>query len=180
MDGAFSLVNEPDSGGMHSAPVLGEAGAVAAGYQMRWLELIRAYASYAVEALLFCLLSVVAFSLILFDRSDRVYLWMGALFLLIAVHSGLTFLGACTELQGNLTNTLIIDGVVGPLTFVAWVMVWRVWFGQQPPRWLPLLTAGLTPLLGVSNILSEEIFFGLVPHAVAVQFMTVFPGFSGC
>ena len=33
-------------------------------------------------ALLFGLLAVVAFSLILFDRSDRVYLWMGALFLL--------------------------------------------------------------------------------------------------
>ena len=82
----YTLVNDPDAGGMHSAPVLGEAGAVAAGYQMRWLELIRAYASDAALALLFGLLAVVAFSLILFDRSDRVYLWMGALFLLIAAH----------------------------------------------------------------------------------------------
>src|SRR5580704_15724052 len=48
-----TLVNAPDGGGMHTAPVLGEAGAVTAGYQMRWLELIRAYAWDAVECLLF-------------------------------------------------------------------------------------------------------------------------------
>jgi hypothetical protein len=82
-----TLFNAPDVGGFHTAPVLGEAGAVAAGYQMRWLELIRTYASSAALALLFGLLAVVAFSLILFDRSDRVYLWMGTLFLLIAVTS---------------------------------------------------------------------------------------------
>jgi len=72
---------------MHSAPVLGEAAAVKAGYQMRWLELIRAYVYSAVEFLLFSLLAVLAFSLILFDRSDRVYLWMGSLFLLLAVNA---------------------------------------------------------------------------------------------
>lgn len=89
---------EPDVGGMHSAPVLGAAGAVAAGYQMRWLELIRSIASYVAQALLFGLLALVAFTLILFDRSDRVYLWMGALFLLIAANAALAVIGSRTEL----------------------------------------------------------------------------------
>jgi hypothetical protein len=39
------------------------------------------YASAAVQALLSCLLAAMAFSLTLFDRSDRVYLWMEAVFL---------------------------------------------------------------------------------------------------
>ena len=94
---------------MRSAPVLGEAGAVAAGYQMRWLELIRSYASCAALALLFGLLAVVAFSLILFDRSDRVYLWMGALFLLIAVYGALGVIGAWTEIQSVSINNLLAD-----------------------------------------------------------------------
>jgi serine phosphatase RsbU (regulator of sigma subunit) len=169
----YSLVNQPDAGGMHGAPVLGEAGALAAGYQMRWLELIRAYASSAALALLFGLLAVVAFSLILFDRSDRVYLWMGALFLLIAVYYALVVIGTWTELQNISVNNLLIDCLVAPLISAAWVMVFWVWFGLQRPPWLPRLTAGLAVLLTISTILSEEIFFGFVPHAVAVPFVTV-------
>jgi len=168
-----TLLDVPDGGGLHAAPVLGEAGAVAAGYQMRWLELIRTYASDAALALLFGLLAVVAFTLILFDRSDRVYLWMGALFLLIAIYAALVVLGALTELQSISINLLLIDGLAGPLISAAWVMVWRVWFGQQRPLWLPRLTAVVTLLLMVSTILGEEIFFGLVPHAVALQFATI-------
>jgi hypothetical protein len=53
----FSLIAGPDAGGLHSAPVLGEAGAVAAVYQMRWLEQIRSYAAIAAIALLFGLLA---------------------------------------------------------------------------------------------------------------------------
>ena len=47
------LIAAPDAGGMLSAPVLGEAAAVTAGYQMHWLELIRGYAFAAAQALLF-------------------------------------------------------------------------------------------------------------------------------
>ncbi len=169
----YSLADAPDAGGMHSAPVLGEAGAVAAGYQMRWLELIRAYASDAALALLFSLLAVVAFSLILFDRSDRVYLWMGALFLLLAVSAALFVIGSWTELQSIPINDLLADGLAVPLAYAAWVMVFWVWFGLERPQWLPRLTAGLTLLLMGSNILGEEMFFGLVPHNVAVHFVTV-------
>jgi hypothetical protein len=153
--------------------MLGEAGAVAAGYQMRWLELIRAYASAAAQAVLFALLAVVAFSLILFDRSDRVYLWMGTLFLLIAVLDALTVIGSWSEVMSVSITNLLIDCLVGPLTHATWVMVFWVWFGRQRPPWMPRLTVGLALLLAVSNILGEEIFFGLVPHEVAVPFLTV-------
>ena len=167
------LVFAPDSGGMHSAPVLGDAVAVAAGYQMRWLEVIRAYASLAAQALLFGLLAAMAFSLILFDRSDRVYLWMGALFLLIAVDVTLVVIGPWTELLSFLIYRLLVNCFMIPPILAAWVMVWWVWFGLQRPRWLPRLTAVLMLLFMVSNILGYEIFFGLVPHEFAVHFLTV-------
>jgi len=60
----------------------GRAGAVASTYQIRWIELIRSQASYVPGTALWSA-GVSAFTLILFDRSDRVYLWMGALFLLM-------------------------------------------------------------------------------------------------
>jgi Stage II sporulation protein E (SpoIIE) len=167
-----TLANQPDAGGMHSAPVLGDSGAVAAGYQMRWLELIRAYASAAVLALLFGLLAVVAFSLILFDRSDRVYLWMGALFLLVGANSAIVVVSEWTEVLSVPVLNLLTDGGAA-LVWGAWVMVFWVWFGLERPRWLPRFTAGLTLLLMAAYILRDEIFLGLVPHAVAVHFVTV-------
>ena len=84
-----------------------------------------------VEALLFGLLAVVAFSLILFDCSDRVYLWMGALFLLIATASALIAIGSWTELLGTSNEVFLSDGLLVPLTHAAWVMVWWVWFGRR-------------------------------------------------
>jgi Stage II sporulation protein E (SpoIIE) len=168
-----TLTSGPDAGGMHSAPLLGEAGAVAGGYQMRWLELIRAYAARSAQALLFSLLALVAFSLILFDRTDRVYLWMGALFLIVGLNNFLLVIGEWTELLSYSINLLLTSGIAGPLIFAAWVMVFWVWFGLQRPSWLPRLTAGLTLLLMISTILGDEVFFGLVPHDVAVHFLTV-------
>jgi hypothetical protein len=166
-----SLNSVPDAGGMHSAPVLGEAGAVAASYQIRWLELIRSDASYVPPALLFGLLAVVAFTLILFDRSDRVYLWIGALFLLIAVYASLEVICNWTEVLSVSLSNLLIEPVAS-LIWAAWVMVFWVWFGLQRPSWLPRLSAVLALLLMISYILGDEVFFGLVPHQVALHFET--------
>jgi hypothetical protein len=70
-------------------------------------------------------------------------------------------------------NNLLLDGLAQPLIYAAWVMVFWVWFGLQRPHWLPRLTAVLTLLLAVSYILGDEVFFGLVPHGVAVHFLAV-------
>jgi len=168
----YTLSYSPDAGGLHTAPVLGEAGAVAAGYKVRWLEQIRALAWAAVDALLFGLLAVVAFTLILFDRADRVYLWMGALFLLSAIYDALYAIMGWTELLSTPMSNLLLDGLTAPLVYAAWIMVWRVWFRQHRPSWLPWVTAALAMLVGVSFILGEEVFFGLVQHAVALHCLT--------
>jgi hypothetical protein len=51
-------------------------------------------------------------------------------------------------------------------------MVWWMWFGLERPRWLPRLAAGLALLLMASDIVRDEVFFGLVPHPVAIHFVT--------
>ena len=157
-----------DGGGLRAAPVLGQAAAVAAGYQVDWLEAIRASASAAVVALLLGQLAMVAFTLILFDRSDRVYLWMAALFLLSASLNGLDFLGNCTQVLSFANNNLVLD-FVEPATNIAWVMVWWVWFGERRPRWLPGLTVGLALMLMVVYVLSDEYFYGLISHEASIE-----------
>ena len=71
-----TLLQGDDSGGFHNAPFVGEADAVAAQYQMRWDGLRRAHMGLLIEAIVYTLLCIVAFSLALLDRSDTVYLWI--------------------------------------------------------------------------------------------------------
>jgi len=169
-----ALVTPADPpGGFHTAPVLGEADAVSAGFQIRWLELVRSYSSWAVEAFLYALLAMVAFSLLLFDRSDRVYLWMGAVFLLTAAYSGVGAFDVWTMHLSIQADSLITEDILGPLAYAGWVIVWWVWFGRQRPAWLPRAVAALTVVYMISYAFGRELFFALIPHSVATGFEIV-------
>jgi hypothetical protein len=165
-----ALTTQPDAGGFHTAPVLGEAGAVTAGYQLRWMEVVRAYLPFAILAHLYALLAVVAFSLILFDRSDRVYLWIGIVFLLQAASNALSAFDVWTRYLSIWADSLIISGILSPLIYAGWVMVWWVWFGRQRPAWIPRAAAGLALLFMISNMIGEDLFYNFVPHPVAATF----------
>jgi len=92
-----TLKDFPDVGGLRTAPLLGEAGAVAANYQLLRFEHFKADVHLIVLAMLFGLLAIMAFSLILFDPSDRVFLWLGATFLLTMAYDAVTVLVAATQ-----------------------------------------------------------------------------------
>jgi hypothetical protein len=165
-----SLVSQPDAGGFHTAPVLGEVGAVTAGYQLRWLELVRAYAVRIVEGLVYGVLTLVVCSLMLFDRSDRVYLWISAVFLGLTMINILVGIGAWTQYVNYIVPQTVSDVFLNPLVFAGWVMVWWVWFRLRSPAWFPRATAALLLLLMFSNALGEDLFFTVVPHPIAAAF----------
>jgi hypothetical protein len=167
-----TLTEAADVGGFHTAPVLGDVATVGAGFQMRWLELIRGYALSATQVPLFGLMAVLAFTLILFDRSDPVYHWMGALFLLSAASSALSMASSWTQLVSITQSQLTNDGLLTALSFAGWAMVWWVWFGRQRPSWTPIAAAGLSLLFLITIVIGQEMFPGLVPHPVAGIFLT--------
>lgn len=171
--GPNTLATSPNAGGLRSAPAVGQADAVQARFQLLRLDLIRKYSPFVINAILFALLAVVSFSLVLLDRSDRVYLWMGAVFLLTATYSGLGALAVWTQYLSILADSLITQCFLGPLAYAGWVMVWWVWFGRQRPAWLPGAAAGLTLLYMISNAIAVELFYSFIPHSVAVGFEVV-------
>jgi hypothetical protein len=159
----------PGAGGMHNAPVLGEASVVGVDYQAKWMERIRADLMLAIVALVFGVLALVAFSLILFDRSDSVYLWMGLAFLATAVSYGISPIGAWTE-SWFLPTEFLLGDVAGPSASALWIIVWWVWFGRTAGRWIPWVAGGLAVARMVCQILGHEIFFSVVSHHVAHLF----------
>ncbi|MGA8110425.1 MAG: PP2C family protein-serine/threonine phosphatase, partial [Acidobacteriaceae bacterium] len=166
----YTVTFAPDAGGFHNAPLIGDVSAIAAQYQLHWLQLIRAYAPRPLEALLFFLLAIVAFSLILFDRSDHVYLWMAAVFLLSGMLDLLTVLGAWTRTIGIVPNTFLSDVLFTPLVMAGWIMVWWVWFRLDRPTWMPRVIAGLTLVNMIANFFGEELFLSSIPQSVDTAF----------
>jgi hypothetical protein len=164
-----TLTGQPDVGGFKQAPELGEAAAVAASYQIHWLELVRSYAPLVVQALLFALLAAMAFSLTLFDRSDHVYLWMGAVFLGEAALAAESAFAVWTQHLSILADKLFTD-FLSPLLYAGWVMVWWVWFRLQRPAWLPRAVGGLTLIYVVAGSIGDDLFFHVFSHPVAVVF----------
>ena len=118
-----TLAQDDTVGGLHTPPLLGEEEAVSAQHQLRWNELVRAYTGSLIEGLFFCLLGVVALSLVLFDRSDRVYLWIGAVLLLIATDRFVSVMGVWTQWVGAVLLSVESNVFLEVLIFAGWVMV---------------------------------------------------------
>ena len=162
-----TLTESDEAGGFHTAPLLGQMDAISAQHQLRWEELIRAYAGRLIEGIVFSVLGVVALSLTLFDPSDRVYLWIGALLLSIAAGSYLEIVAAWTQWIGPVVALVVRYGFTNALVFAGWVVVWRVWFRLRRPAWIPRVLAVLAVLLALSNLLAQNVFFTTVPLSVS-------------
>jgi hypothetical protein len=163
-----SIDLHPDAGGLHIAPLLGTADAVAAQYQLGWLQAVRDNAVWAFTGFIYLLIAAVAFALFLLNRTDRVYLWMGIIFFLMSLGGVETALASWTQLLSAPAETWICNVLVLPLLDFAWVMLFREWFQLERPRWLPLATGLLTLaqalfLAAGLDLLSPLVSFRLLP-----------------
>jgi len=158
------IADPPDVGGLHDAPLLGEASVVQAHYQLVWLALVRSLVSQPIFAALFLLLALLAVSLVLFDRSDKVYRWLAAIFLLTAAQYASSAIGSWTQIASGVMADAI-EHLLTPLVLGVWVMVWWVWFRLRRPAWAPKAIVLLTLLAMISVVLGDN-FFLFVPHSV--------------
>jgi hypothetical protein len=156
-------LRDPEAGGIHIAPALGTASGAKARYQLQWLETIRGYIVDAVEALLFALLAVIAYSLIAFDRSDPAYRWLaGALILvgLVRANQAVMFWWQFETFHGFELVTIVL---LVPLSLGAWTLAWYTWFRLRGAAWVPAAAAGLTLLYMSLECLRRSWFYGAFP-----------------
>lgn len=162
----YTLSQLDDVGGFHNPPLIGEESAVAAQNQVKWDELYHSYAGNLIEVLVFTLLGLVALSLMLFDRTDPVYLWIGALLLVTALSAGISLFSTWTEWIPYWITAPVRLAILTPLIYVGWVMVWRVWFRLRRPKWAPWAVLALLPLAMITSSIGQNLFFVLVPARV--------------
>jgi len=164
------LQSAPDAGGFHNAPLLGQYDAISAGYELAKVRLERIYGSGLIEAALFFLLAFMAMSLLFFDRSDRAYRWLTAVFLLTALGSVYTCIISWSQTQSIVTASVMTDVFLTPLILGGWVMVWWRWFRLHRPVWMPKLIAVLTAAYMICDALGENLFFNAIPLPVSTGF----------
>jgi hypothetical protein len=153
----------PNVGGLHYPPMLVAGSAAAAQSRLDWQRVLIRRADEAVYIALFLLLAVLSASLILFDRSDRVYLWMAATMLVAPIGYILSDLCATTTwLDSRVVDILVSAN--DALWAAGWVIVWWVWFHFRRPAWVPRVIVLLMICLATVDALKA----GLRDYGIAL------------
>lgn len=171
--GPMGLTHNPYAGGLHYAPWIGERAVIEEHTRLDRLELVRENAYAPFEGVLLFLLGVVAASLILFDRSDPVYLWVSGVLIFTALSDAALTVFTMTQYFSLRTYFMFFDVFSNPLALFGWIMVWWYWFRLQRPAWLPATIGALTLLYLVTKAIGGDFFYGVNPQPPAMAFNAI-------
>lgn len=163
--GPVRLAEHPFVGGLHYAPLLGEASAIHNAVGIEWMRILRSNAYQFFDIALSLLMAIVVASLIFFDRSDPVYLLVAVALLLDAIHEVIFILANITQIV-SIRMFFVEIAFTYPLILGTWGLVWWFWFHRRP------VWAGKALIIGVfaymmSALVARDLLYEIVPHSVS-------------
>ena len=170
---AYTLTQSDDAGGFHTAPLLGDERAISNRHQVLWEHFIRTYFTLPVQFVVFGVLGLLALSLVLFDRTDRVYLWIGSLFLLLSVEGLISSLAVWSTMVSGRFDVIVNIITLHAVDYGIWVMIWRSWFQRRRSGWIAWSVLSLVVLLIVATMYSKHGFETVYPDSVTQSFTMV-------
>lgn len=132
-----------ESGGMHVAPVIGDATSIHELFQLQWLQTFKGYVVDAIEPLAFVLLAVMVCALLIRRTGDS-YRWLVAALVMLALLRVNQVLFYWTSFWSLRCYDIAVTVLLRPLVLLAWTLAWRDWFGVKPGPWLVRVLSGLT------------------------------------
>jgi hypothetical protein len=127
MDTATPL-SSPDAGGLHGAPMLGQANSIDAMLRLEWDAVNRTELGNVLNAVLMLFAAILGLVLYWFDRKDPAYFWL-------AMAGVVTFVGRFTIVLGYYTIALpmgpevfLQDVLLQSLGMGLWALFWGYWF----------------------------------------------------
>jgi hypothetical protein len=150
---------QPQTGGMHSPPVIGLVSAVTAAYHVAWEEAYRVGSSLLATAILYFAFALLILMLYAFDRTETILLWPLAACVLAGISYALIFLlGTMQVMTAQTGNTLL--SVSFSIFSGLWMMTWWTYFGLQDKKWIRNTIGVLVLWFIAESVLFEILLFG--------------------
>ena len=169
-----TLLTNPDAGGLHAAPVLGQATPIERMLRLDWDAVNRSQLSGFFEMAVLLLAIVVAAVLFWLDRKEKAYLWLGLTCCGIGLQvlRGLT--GNYTTLLPGWMNFILADTVLTPLVIALWILFWAYWFRMGRMDRLEKMVWAFSFLLGLTTLMLRAPFYGKLVPLYAVVYLAPF------
>ena len=133
MDPSTALTN-PDAGGLHEPPILGQAGPIERMLRLDWDAVNRSQLSRFLELAVLLLAITVAIILFWLERKEKAYLWLALVCGGVALQTVVTLIGNYTAFVPASIFFLISDALLVPAVIALWIIFWAYWFhmGRMP------------------------------------------------
>lgn len=159
-----TLLTNPDVGGLHGPPVLGQKGPIERMLRLDWAAVNQSQVSRFLELAVLLLAIVVAGVLFWLDRKEKAHLWLGITCCGIAVQVLLTLTGNYTTLLPGWMNFLLADAVMVPVVIALWTCYWAYWFRMGRMDRLQKMVWGFAAVLALNTALLRAPMYGsLIP-----------------
>jgi hypothetical protein len=127
MDASTPLTN-PDSGGLHGPPIVGQAGPIDRMLRLDWDAVSHSELSKFLELGVLGLAIIVCAVLFWLDRKEKAYIWLGLTCCAIVLQMAVNLTGNFTTLLPAWLNFVLGDAVLVPLVISLWILFWAYWF----------------------------------------------------
>lgn len=163
MDPSTPLTN-PDAGGLHGPPVLGQAAPIDRMLSLDWDAVNRSEISKFLELAVLLLAITVAGVLFWLDRKEKAYLWLGLTCCGIALQQLVHLIGNYTPLIPAWVSFILLDAILTPMVIALWIAFWAYWFRMGRMLRLHRMTWGFAIALMLSIAMLRAPLYGrLVP-----------------
>jgi hypothetical protein len=158
----FTPLVDPDAGGLHGPPVLGQASAIAGLLHLDWDAVDRHFYSGFFEMAILLLALLVAFGLYWLDRKEPAYLWLGLTCAVLLAVGTVVVLDFYTTWFDASLGFLFLDAVLTPASIGLWVLFWAYWFRLGGMARVHRIVWGLAVLLGLGTAMLRAPLYGSV------------------
>ncbi len=161
---AATLSSDPEAGGIHIAPALGEKSVVESTCNFQWRQTMKGYMVDAVEPAIFILLAVMSLLLYRSHPKAPAYLWLIIALLFTALVRANQPFFYWFQSESTHEFDLVTPVILMPLVIGSWLMAWGSWFKLNRPVWISTIIIILTLLYMFSQLLGLAWLTDAVPH----------------